>query len=80
MTSSRAHLATLPPVTRYAVVGATACAILGGLVGLVLGLHADPATAWFAVFEVGVPAGIVGAVVGAVVGLVAVSVQRINHR
>jgi ABC-type uncharacterized transport system permease subunit len=80
MTSSRPHLATLPPVTRYAVVGATVCAILGGLVGLVVGLRVNPPTAWFAVFEVGVPAGIVGALVGALVGLLAVSVQRINHQ
>jgi ABC-type uncharacterized transport system permease subunit len=79
MTSSRAHLATLPPVTRYAVIGATACALLGGLVGLVVGLRTYPATAWFAVLEVGVPAGIVGAAVGAVVGLLTVSVHRINH-
>jgi ABC-type uncharacterized transport system permease subunit len=77
--TSRAHLATLSPVTRYAVVGATACAILGGLVGLLLGLRAYPATAWFAVFEVGVPAGIVGAAVGALVGLLAVTVQRISN-
>jgi ABC-type uncharacterized transport system permease subunit len=79
MTLSRAHLATLPLVTRFAIVGATACAILGGLVGLILGLRSDPATAWFAVFEVAVPAGIAGAVVGALVGLLAVTVQRINH-
>jgi hypothetical protein len=79
MTSSRAHLATLPPVTRYAVVGAAACALLGGLVGLVLGLRVYPATAWFAVFEVGVPAGVVGAVVGALVGLLALTVRRINQ-
>jgi ABC-type uncharacterized transport system permease subunit len=79
MPSSRAHLATLPLVARFAVVGATACAVLGGVVGLVLGLRAHPATAWFAVFEVGVPAAIAGALVGALVGLLAVTVQRINH-
>ena len=79
MTSSRAHLATLPVVSRFAVVGASACAVLGGLVGLVLGLRADPATAWFALFEVGVPAGVVGAVVGAVVGLLALTVRRVHH-
>jgi ABC-type uncharacterized transport system permease subunit len=78
MTSSRAHLATLPPVSRYAVVGATACALLGGLVGLVVGLRVYPATAWFAVFEVGVPAGIVGAAMGALVGLLAVTVHGIR--
>jgi hypothetical protein len=49
-------------------------------VGLVVGLRVNPATAWFAVFEVGVPAGIVGAVLGALFGLLAVSVKRINHR
>jgi hypothetical protein len=80
MTSSRAHLANLPVVTRYAVVGATACAILGGLVGLVLGFRSYPATAWSAVFEGAVPAGIAGAGAGAVTGLLAVSVQRISHR
>jgi ABC-type uncharacterized transport system permease subunit len=80
MTSSRAHLATLPPITRYAVVGATLCAVLGGLIGLVVGLRTYPPTAWFAVLEVGVPAGILGAVLGALVGLLAVSVKRINRR
>jgi hypothetical protein len=79
MTSSRAHLATLPLVTRFAVVGATACAILGGLMGLILGLRAYPATAWFAVFEGAVPAGIAGAVVGAAVGLLARTAHRTNH-
>jgi ABC-type uncharacterized transport system permease subunit len=78
MTSSRAYLASLPTVTRFAFVGATACAILGGLVGLVLGLRAYPPTAWFAVFEVAVPAGIIGAVVGALVALLALTVHRFN--
>ena len=79
MTSARAHLASLPVVTRYAFVGATVCAVLGGLTGLVLGVRANPETAWFAVFEVAVPAGIGGAVVGAAVGLLALTVQRMNH-
>jgi hypothetical protein len=52
-------------IPRFAVVGSTAALILGGFVGLVLGLHAYPATAWFAVLEVGVPAGIGGAVLAA---------------
>ena len=77
--SARSQLATMPLVPRFAVVGSTAALILGGLVGLVLGLRAYPATAWFAVFEVGVPAGIGGAVLGAFVGLVAGIVQRINQ-
>jgi hypothetical protein len=38
--------------------------VLGGICGLVLGLSAYPPTAWFAVFEVGVPAAILGGVGG----------------
>ena len=69
----------MPVVRRFAVVGAAVAGILGGLVGLVLGLRAHPATAWFAVVEVGVPGAIVGAVLGALAGLVAVSVHRMTH-
>ena len=47
--------------------------------GLVLGLIAYPATAWFAVFEVGIPAGVVGAVVGALVGIVVVIFRRVRR-
>jgi ABC-type uncharacterized transport system permease subunit len=79
MTSTRPRLAVTQFVPRFAVIGAAAALVLGGLVGLVLGLHAHPATAWFAVFEVGVPAGIAGAALGAFVGLVAVIVERINR-
>lgn len=79
MMSARSQLAAMPLVRRCAVIGSTAALIVGGLVGLVLGLSAYPPTAWFALFEVGVPAGIVGAVLGAFVGLVARGVQRINN-
>jgi hypothetical protein len=83
MTSSRAqaraHLAALPTVTRFAVVASTACALVGGLVGLVLGLRANPATAWFAVFEGAVPAGVAGAAVGAFVGLLVVGWHGVKH-
>ena len=78
--SARSQLATMPLIPRFAVVGSTAALIVGGLVGLVLGLRAYPATAWFAVFEVGVPAGICGAVLGALVGLVVGTVLRINRQ
>jgi hypothetical protein len=76
---ARSQLATVPLIPRFAVVGSTAAGILGGLVGLVLGLRAYAATAWFAVFEVGVPAAIAGAALGALTGLVAVTVQRNVH-
>jgi hypothetical protein len=43
----------------------------GALVGLVVGLGANPRTAWVAVFEVGIPSAIVGGLVGLVGGTVA---------
>ena len=66
----------MPIVRRFAVIGSIVVGFLGALVGLILGLYTYPATAWFAVFEVGVPAGIAGAVVGALVGVVAIVVRR----
>jgi len=58
-------------IAQYAAIGAIAAAIIGGVAGLVLGLRANPATAWFAVFELAVPASIVGAFVGFIFGLIA---------
>jgi uncharacterized membrane protein len=69
----------MPLITRFAVVGSTAALLLGGLVGLVLGLRAYPATAWFAVFELGIPAAIVGAVFGTVVGAVTATGRTIRR-
>jgi hypothetical protein len=77
MNSTQSRLAAMTLVPRFAVVGATAMGALGALLGLILGLHAHPATAWFAVFEVGAPAAIAGGIVGAFVGLVTVIVRRI---
>lgn len=74
------QVATLPVVPRYAVVGAAAWAVLGGLAGLVLGLRAYPATAWFAVLEVGLPAGTAGAAAGALAGLVVLTARRAVRR
>jgi ABC-type uncharacterized transport system permease subunit len=79
MASARSRLAALPPVQRLAVTGAAVAALLGGLVGLVLGLYAYPATAWFAVLEVGVPAAIVGAALGAVVGVLRLLARRLRE-
>jgi hypothetical protein len=77
MISSRSQLGVMPLVPRFAVVGATTMGALGGLMGLILGLRAHPATAWFAVFEVGAPATIAGGIVGALVGLIAVIARKI---
>jgi hypothetical protein len=50
--------------------------VVGGIVGLIIGLRVHPATAWFAIFELGMPATIVGGFVGAVSGAVASAVRR----
>ena len=68
--STSSQLAAMPRVQRFAVVGGALGLVFGGLVGLVLGLHAYPPTAWFAVLEVGVPVAIVGTALGALAGLV----------
>lgn len=52
-----------------ALIGAVCVGILGALAGLAWGLMVYPPTAWFAVFEAGLPAMIVGAALGAFVGL-----------
>jgi hypothetical protein len=54
-----------------AVIGAALLGACGGVVGLVVGLLAYPPTAWFAVFEVGLPAAVVGSVLGLVAAVVA---------
>lgn len=53
---------------RWSCVGGAVAAFVGSVVGLLVGLRAYAPTAWFAVGEVGFPAGIVGAVVGLAAG------------
>jgi len=50
--------------------------VVGAVVGLIVGLRVRPATAWFAVFELGIPAAIVGAVVGCAAGVIATAFGR----
>ncbi len=80
MQSWRKDLATFPPPLRGAVAGALGLGSLGAIVGLVVGLLANPPTAWFAVFEVGVPAAFVGAWIGLMVGALAWLVRRPGRR
>ena len=58
----------LPLILRWAAIGAVSAAVLGGVVGLVVGLLVHPATAWFAVFELGIPASILGGLLGLACG------------
>jgi hypothetical protein len=50
-----------PFARRWAVIGAVIAGAVGCLIGLVVGLVIYPPTAWFAVFELGVPASALGA-------------------
>jgi hypothetical protein len=61
---------------RWTIRGAVIAGLVGAVVGLVLGLRAHPATAWFAVVEVGLPAAVVGAVVGGAAGAIATAFGR----
>jgi hypothetical protein len=69
-------VADLPLPVRWAVVAGIVLGVLGGIVGLVVGLISYPATAWFALFELGVPAGLLGAVAGLLAGSVTHFVRR----
>jgi ABC-type uncharacterized transport system permease subunit len=53
--------------------------VIGAIVGLIIGLDANPATAWFAVFELGIPAGIAGGLVGCVAALILAAARRIKR-
>jgi len=66
----------MPLLGRFVLAGMALAGVVGGVVGLIVGLHVYPPTAWFAVFELGVPAAIVGALLGLASGL---SVRGIRH-
>jgi hypothetical protein len=68
----------LPVLQRSAVTGAVCAGVLGGVAGLVLGLLAYPPTAWFAVFEVGIPAAMAGGILGLISGSVVLAVRRLG--
>jgi hypothetical protein len=67
-------------ISRCAGIGAALAGLVGGVLGLVIGLAVNPPTAWFAVFEVGIPASILGGLVGWSCGAIAYAVRRRNGR
>jgi hypothetical protein len=74
LSSLRALLRTLftelPVVVSSMLIGFVALGALGGAVGLFVGLHVHPPTAWFAMLEVGFPAAWLGAVLGLLGGVI----------
>ena len=66
---------SLPALARFVIAGTVICALIGAVVGLVLGVITYPPTAWAAVIEVGYPSAVAGAVIGLVVGF-AVNICR----
>ncbi|MGV8978211.1 MAG: hypothetical protein ACOH17_09220 [Cellulomonas sp.] len=65
---------------RCALLAGAAAGALGGVVGLVVGLRAYAPTAWFAIFEIGVPAALLGFLLGLVVGSLTSLVRRRGRR
>ncbi len=69
----------LHPVRLGASLGALYGLIVGMVVGLVVGLMVYPPTAWFAVFEAGIPASVLGLLLGLVAGLLVASWRRVTR-
>ena len=67
-------------ISRWVAIGAISAGIVGGVVGLVVGLDVNPRTAWFAVFELGIPSFILGALVGLAGGAIAYGISRLAGR
>ena len=72
-----AVLAALPLLPRVVALGATSAGVVGGIVGLIVGLHPYAPAAPFAVVEFGLPATIAGAVTGPAIGSLILAVRRI---
>ena len=70
------HKLPRPRVSRWAAIGAASAGLVGGIVGLILGLTAYPPTAWFAIFELGIPATILGGLLGATGGAISYATRR----
>jgi hypothetical protein len=78
MAAIRGELRGMPLPVRWTVVGSASAGVIGAIVGLAAGLSYPP-TAWFAVFELGIPAAIAGGVVGLVAGLIVAAGRRFTR-
>lgn len=64
----------------FARAGAVLAGTIGGIIGLIIGLHVYAATAWAAVFELGIPAAIAGGAVGLIIGGAVMMYRTALHR
>ena len=69
-------LGVWPVPLRWGAIGAVSMGVLGGVAGLVVGLFANARTAWFAIFELGVPSAIIGGLVGLASGAIASAIHH----
>jgi ABC-type uncharacterized transport system permease subunit len=67
-------------LSRWGSIGLVSGFIAGAVLGLVVGLDANPSTTWFAVFEIGFPAALLGGLIGLVSAAIACVVQRGRRR
>jgi len=65
---------------RFALLGGLIAFVLGVVGGLARGLSVHAATAWFAAFEVGIPAAILGGTAGALLGCAAAGLVAVRSR
>lgn len=70
----------LPLPARWGILAGASAGVIGGIVGLVIGLFAYAQTAWFAMFELGVPAAVVGGLVGLLAGLIVTACRHVKRR
>jgi hypothetical protein len=69
-----------PPLLHWcATAGAAAGAVIGAVAGLIVGLIVRPATAWFAAFELEVPAFIAGTLIGCLVAVIVTAGRRVKR-
>jgi hypothetical protein len=63
----------------WAIFGAIAAGVIGGITGLIVGLFVYAPTAWFAAFELGIPAFLAGGAAGLLAGTIGATARRIRH-
>jgi hypothetical protein len=64
---------------RHVIAGVILLGVLGAIAGLVIGLIVHAPTAWFAVFEVGIPASVVGGILGLISGGLTMGVRAVRR-